>query len=85
MTRMEAREWGVATEDTGWRRIPDRLARYGWRVLLLSLAIGVIGGVIGAFVWQPSVETAPVVDECVNPPCFGGGGIAGLQDLPWAS
>ncbi len=82
MTGMATVKRGIAIETMGGRRIPDRLARYGWRVLLFSIGVALIGGFIRAFLGQQSVETAPVVVECVNPPCFGGGGLPGLQDLP---
>ncbi len=72
----------TATTSARWQHWADRLARYGWLVLLVSIAVGLVGGVItAAAVWQPG-ETAQVVDECVNPPCFGGGGLPGLRDLP---
>lgn len=50
-----------------WQRLADRLARYGWLVLLGSIAIGLAGGVIVAILWQP--------DESV-------GEMPGLRDLP---
>jgi hypothetical protein len=50
------------------RRVSDRLARYGWIVLLVSIAVGLVGGVVIAVVWRPSGRV---------------GGLPGLQDLPW--
>lgn len=67
-----------------WQRLADQLARYGWLVLLVSITIGLIGGLIIAalgYRWQPT-ENVPAVVECVDPPCFGGGGMPGLQSLP---
>ena len=76
----------VATAPAeGWQRLSDRLARYGLLILLLAVAIAVVGGVVVAVAWQPQAEEAPVVDACPNPPCFGGGGLPGVQDLPWIS
>jgi hypothetical protein len=72
------------TTSARWQRVADWLARYAWLVLLLSITIGLIGGLIAAVdvIWQPT-ETMQVVDECASPPCFGGRGMPGLQDLPW--
>jgi hypothetical protein len=72
------------TTSARWQRVADRLAWYAWLVLLLSITTGLIGGLIAAVdvIWQPT-ETVQVVDECASPPCFGGGGMPGLQDLPW--
>ena len=65
-----------------WQRMADRLARWAWPVLLVSVALALVGGVaVGA--WNPAVEPPePSVDECVDPPCFGGGGLPGAHDLP---
>ena len=72
------------TKSARWQRVADRLARYAWLVLPLSITIGLIGGLIAAVdvIWHPT-ETVQVVDECASPPCFGGGGMPGLQDFPW--
>lgn len=53
-----------------WQRVAGRLARYGWLVLLVSIAIGLIGGAMVAAAWQlgESAGTRP------GP---------GLRDLPW--
>ncbi len=64
-----------------WQRAANRLARWAWLVLLASVALALVGGVaIGA--WNPETEDPePYVDECADPPCFGGGGLPGLADL----
>ncbi len=70
MDRTSGREGPVpAATPARWQRLADRLARYGWRVLLLSIAVGLIGGVVLAAVWQS--------DESV-----GGMSGPGLRDLP---
>ena len=65
-----------------WQRLADRLARWAWPVLLVSVGLALVGGtVIG--VWDPATETpAPTVDACEDPPCFGGNGLPGVNDLP---
>ncbi len=55
--------------STRWQRLADRLARYGWLILLLAVAIALLGGVMAAALWQP-VEN---VEEMSGP---------GLQDIP---
>ena len=52
-----------------WQRLADRLAQYGWPILLVSIAVGLIGGVILAVIWQPDES----VGEMSGP---------GLRDLP---
>ena len=74
-----------ATAAAGWQRAADRLARSGWLVLLVAVAVALVGGTISAVTWEPRAPDAQVeVDECPNPPCFGGGGMPGLRDLPMA-
>lgn len=65
-----------------WRRVATRLARIGWLVLLVSVALMVLGSAVVA-VLNPDTE-APTAEstECDDPPCFGGGGLPGLADLP---
>ncbi len=65
-----------------WQRVADRLARWAWLVLLGAVALALVGSaVVGA--WNPEIENpAPYVDECTDPPCFGGGGLPGVHDLP---
>lgn len=65
-----------------WRRMSDRMARLGWLVLIVSVAFMIVGSTVVA-VWNPDTE-APSAEaaECENPPCFGGGGMPGLADLP---
>lgn len=72
----------VGAGSTGWQRAADRLGRFGWRVLLVSVVLAVVGSAVSAFTWEPGSESAPVVDECPNPPCFGGGGLPAIRDLP---
>ncbi len=59
----------------------DRLARYGWRVVVVAVGLAIVGGVFYAATWKPGPVPAPV-EECANPPCFGGGGLPSLRDLP---
>ncbi|MDQ3466769.1 MAG: hypothetical protein M3411_00855, partial [Chloroflexota bacterium] len=41
------------------------------------------GVVVGA--WNPTTDdTAPDVEECADPPCFGGGGLPSVSSLPVA-
>lgn len=67
---MSVSESVAPTSSVRWQRVADRLARYGWLVLLVSIAIGLIGGVMVAAAWQlgESAGTRP------GP---------GLRDLPW--
>jgi len=62
----------------GWQHWVDRLACFGWRLLLVSVAIALVGGVLTAAVWRPSSNAAPVAAEsCPEPPCFD----LGLSDI----
>ena len=45
----------------------DRLARYGWRVLLAALLVAVIGGIVASFIWEPGAGT--ISANCPSPPC----------------
>ena len=72
----------VADRSGRWQRWGDRLARPGWVILVISGIVAVIGGVIYA-AWPPAADAEPIpVEECVNPPCFGGGGLPPVSDLP---
>ncbi len=75
-------ETDARTQSARWQRVADRLARWAWPVLLASVALALLGGaVVGA--WNPETEgPEPYVDECADPPCFGGGGLPGARDLP---
>jgi len=73
---------GVAP-SARWQWLADRLARYALLILLGSVAIALVGGAAVAVAWQPPAQEVQVVDACPNPPCFGGGGRPGVQDLPW--
>lgn len=59
----------------------DRLARYGWRVVVVAVGLAIVGGVFYAATWKPGRAPAPL-EECANPPCFGGGGLPSPRDLP---
>lgn len=75
----------VATASARWQRAADRLARYAWLILLVAVALALVGGVVYAATWEPRPADAQVTgDECPDPPCFGGGGMPGLRDLPVA-
>lgn len=64
-----------------WQRVADRLARLGWWVLVVSVAIAMLGGAVVA-AWNPdTAPPAPEATECADPPCFGGGGVPGPEDL----
>lgn len=63
-----------------WQRAADRLARYGWLVLLVSVIIAVLGAVVTAALWQPGIDTPQAQVPCADPPCFEG--MPGLRDLP---
>ena len=79
---MNAFEPVALARSARWQRVADRLARWAWPVLLASVALALVGGaVVGA--WNPATAAPePYVDECADPPCFGGGGLPGLRDLP---
>jgi hypothetical protein len=66
----------------GWQRMADRLVRVGWSILLVSVALALLGGVVTA-AWNPDTEPPPPgTTECEDPPCFGGGGLPGPENLP---
>ncbi len=77
----------VEMTSGSWQRVADRLARYGWLVLLVAVLVALVGGMVYAATWEPRAPDAQVAvpgrDACPNPPCFGGGGMPGLRDLPW--
>ena len=81
MSRAPEGEPVVTTATAWWQQAADRLARSAWLVLLVTVVLGLVGGVVSAAIWQPGTATAPV-DACQNPPCFGVGEMPGLQDLP---
>jgi hypothetical protein len=65
-----------------WQRLADRLARWAWPIVVASVALALVGGG-GIAAWNPATEDSePYVDECANPPCFGGGGLPDARDLP---
>ncbi len=74
----------LSTTSARWQRTADRLARYAWVILLVSIALALIGGAVSTVAWQPSSSDAQTqVDACESPPCFGGDGLPGAQDAPW--
>ena len=65
-----------------WQRIAARSARLGWLVLVVSVAIAILGGAVTA-AWNPDTgPPPPEATECEDPPCFGGGGMPGPENLP---
>ena len=65
-----------------WQRPALRLAHTGWLILLVSVAVMIVGSSVVA-VWNPDTDPPPAdTTECQNPPCFGGGGMPGVADLP---
>lgn len=66
MNTPESENVALVVPSAHWQRVTDRVARYGWLVLLGSIAVGLIGGVMVA-IWQ-SDESA--------------GAMPGLRDLP---
>ncbi len=71
-----------AAPSAGWQRPSDRLARYALLILLGSVAIALVGGTVYAATWEPRTVAVPGRDACPDPPCFGGGGLPGVRDLP---
>ena len=79
---MNAFEPVALARSARWQRVADGLARWAWPVLLASVALALVGGAIVG-VWNPATGAPePYVDECADPPCFGGGGLPGARDLP---
>ncbi len=72
-----------AAPSAGWQRVADRLAHYALLILLGAVAIAVVGGAVLAVAAPPGAQEVQVVDECPDPPCFGGGGLPGIENLPW--
>ena len=71
------------TAQTRWQRWADRLARSAWLVLVIAVALALVGGVVYAAAWQPRTGAVEApIDACANPPCFGGGDLPGVRDLP---
>ncbi len=66
-----------------WQRAADRLARSGWVLLVVSVLVGLIGGLVVAAVGQPEITPGPARDACPNPPCLGWDGFPGLSSLPF--
>lgn len=78
------RYWGdsLVRGHSGWHLMVDRLARIAWIVLLISVAIAIVGGAVVA-AWNPETSPPPAeATECEDPPCFGGGGMPGPENLP---
>src|SRR3989442_12470899 len=67
------------TAGAPMRLVGERLAWYGWYVLLTALALGLLGGVLSYMQGPTGVPAAGAsveTDPCPRPPCFGFG------DLP---
>lgn len=62
-TPSDASQRAVAPPTARWQRGADRLARYAWRLLLLALALGLLGGVATAIEGPTSVAETAVVEE----------------------
>lgn len=75
-TPSDASQRAVAPPAARWQRGADRLARSAWRLLLLALALGLLGGVATAIEGPTSVTETAVAEEeeeeerCPDPPCF---------------
>ena len=79
---MNTSEPVARTRSARWQRLVDRLARWSWPIVLVSVALALLGSVALA-VWNPETGNAePYVDPCENPPCFRDGGLPGAHDLP---
>jgi hypothetical protein len=52
------------------------------RILLVAVMLALLGGAVSAAVWQPGSDNVQGEVPCENPPCFGGGAMPGLHDLP---
>lgn len=51
-------------------RATDRLARVGWRSLLIVVALALVGGIVTA-AWNPAADSPePSSRACDSPPCF---------------
>lgn len=73
----------TSTIQTRWQRWANRLARYGWLVLLVAAMVAIVGGTVYAATWEPRQVALPGRDACPDPPCFDGGDLQpGLRDLP---
>lgn len=73
----------VAAPSAGWQRLSDRLVCYALLVLLGSVATALVGGAAIAVAAPPGAQEVRFFDECLDPPCFGGGGLPSVSDLPW--
>lgn len=67
---------------TRWRRAADRLGRYSITLLLIVVGLAVLGGIVATLIPDSPSETSQMVEECKNPPCFGGGGAPSVRALP---
>ena len=66
-----------------WQRTADRLAWWGWRVLLLTVGFALLSSIFYAVTEQAGTpEFQPQASECLNPPCFGDGTLPSVYDLP---
>jgi len=84
-SRLKPEDVMPAQHSAGWQRMADRLTRYVWRVLLVAVVIGLIGGVIVAAAGpsQPVERPVQPTAECAQPPCWGLDlENVGLADIP---
>jgi len=65
-----------------WQRGADRLARVALVVLLIAVVTAIVGGVLYTAFPSGSDPEPPPVEECENPPCFGGGGLPPASAQP---
>ena len=62
--------------------VGERLARWSVRTVLVAGVLAVIGGAVSAALWRPDPARTAPPDSCPDPPCFGGGGLPGVESLP---
>ncbi len=83
MSSTWAGEHAVRMNGGRWQHGTDRLARYGWLVLLAAVVVALVGGMVYAATWEPRQVAVPGQDACPAPPCFDRGDLQpGLRDLP---
>lgn len=71
----------AGASGTRWQRSADRLARYGWAILAIAVALAIVGAVVYAVIWEPRPGgPRNVADDCPEP-CFDMGGMPSLRDL----
>lgn len=71
MTNQDEQDNRRPARLTRFGRAADRLARLGWRTLLVVVALAVIGGFVVAAFDRGGATTSPSTSgECPSPPCF---------------